>query len=91
MSVDGTIGPATADYIERALDKAEARGAEFVARKFIRGLRRRNFLIVPGFMGRLSLFVKGVAPRLLFLIVDRDLRKAQKKMAGETGKGVQRA
>lgn len=63
---------------------------EYVARAFIRGLKSRKFLIVPGFMGRLSLFVKGVAPNLLFGIVDRDLRKAQKKKDQTSGQGESR-
>ena len=63
------------------------KSADFVARAFVRGLRGRKFLIVPGFMGKLSLLVKGVAPRVLFGIVDSDLRKAQKKMSRESGKG----
>jgi 3-dehydrosphinganine reductase len=63
------------------------KSAEYVARAFVRGLRTRKFLIVPGFMGKLSLFVKGVAPRLLFGIVDSDLRKAQKKMSQNSGQG----
>jgi 3-dehydrosphinganine reductase len=62
------------------------KSAEYVARQFMKGLRRSAFLIVPGFMGRLSLFVKGVAPRLLYGIEDNDLRKAQKKMV-QTGPG----
>jgi len=56
-----------------------AKSADFVARVFVRGLRSRKFLIVPGLMSKLSLIVKGVAPRVIFGIVDRDLRKAQKK------------
>lgn len=55
------------------------KSAEYVARAFLRGLGRKRFLIVPGFMGRLSLLVKGVAPGILFGIVDSDLRKAQRK------------
>ncbi len=52
---------------------------EYVAHALLRGLRHKRFLIVPGFMGRLSLLVKGVAPAILFGIVDSDLRKAQKR------------
>ncbi|MCK4516039.1 MAG: SDR family NAD(P)-dependent oxidoreductase, partial [Spirochaetaceae bacterium] len=66
------------------------KSAEYVAQAFLRGLKGRKFLIVPGFMGRLTLFVKGVAPRLLFGIVDNDLRKAQKRMARTPGQGESR-
>jgi NAD(P)-dependent dehydrogenase (short-subunit alcohol dehydrogenase family) len=57
------------------------RSPEYVARAFVKGLQRRRFLIVPGFMGRLSLIVKGVIPEVLFGIIDSDLRKAQRKLA----------
>ncbi len=66
------------------------KSAEYVARAFLHGLKGRKFLIVPGFMGRLTLFVKGVAPRLLFGIVDNDLRKAQKRMTRTSGQGESR-
>lgn len=61
------------------------KSSEYVARALMRGLRRRKFLIVPGFMGRLTLFVKGVAPRIVFGVTDSDLRKARRKMARESG------
>ena len=63
------------------------KSAAYVAHAFIRGLRSRRFLIVPGLMGKLSLFVKGVAPRIVFGFVDSDLRKAQKKMGQNSGQG----
>lgn len=63
------------------------KSAEYVARALMKGLRRRRFLIVPGFMGRLSLFVKGVLPRLIFKIVDDDLRKARRKMVRNEDQG----
>ncbi|MEE8441700.1 MAG: SDR family NAD(P)-dependent oxidoreductase [Spirochaetia bacterium] len=66
------------------------KSAEYVARAFVRGLRSRRFLIVPGLMARLSLIVKGVAPGLIFGIVDSDLRKAQKKMGQTSGQGESR-
>ena len=66
------------------------KSADYVARGFMRGLRSRKFLIVPGFMGKLSLFVKGVAPGFLFSFVDNDLRKAQKRMGQDAGRGEPR-
>jgi short-subunit dehydrogenase len=63
------------------------KSAEYVASAFMKGLRSSKFLIVPGFMGKLTLFVKGVAPRIVFGIVDSDLRKAQKRMSRKTGQG----
>jgi len=63
------------------------KSAEYVAKALMKGLRGKRFMIVPGFMGRLSLLVKGVLPRLVFKIVDDDLRKAQKKMVQRENQG----
>lgn len=48
-----------------------------VAAAFIKGLRRRSFMIVPGFMSKVSYRLKGIWPGLLFRIVDSDLAKAR--------------
>lgn len=66
---------------------APAKSAEYVAKAFVRGLKSRKFLIVPGIMGKLILLVKGVVPRLIFGFIDSDLRKAQKKMGQLSDQG----
>lgn len=68
-------------------ESVPVKSAEFVAKAFIRGLRGRKFLIVPGVMGKLTHFVKGIAPAIVFGVVDSDLRKARKKMARNQQQG----
>lgn len=57
-----------------------------IAAAFITGLRRRSFMIVPGFMSKISYRLKGIWPGLLFRIVDADLAKARAaKMTAQGG------
>jgi 3-dehydrosphinganine reductase len=58
---------------------------EAVSAAFIKGLRRRGFMIVPGFMSNVSLRLKGIWPGLLFGIIDSDLAKA--RAAKESAQG----
>jgi len=52
-----------------------------VADFFMKGLSKKRFIIIPGFMGRLSWFLKRHAPQLVFGILDGDVKKARRKMS----------
>ena len=52
-----------------------------VARALLRGMERGKFLIVPGFEGKLARVVHCLAPWLVTRIVDRTVRKVQRKRA----------
>ena len=57
---------------------------ERVARSLIRGLRGRRFVILCGFMSRLTDVIHRVAPGLVFGIMDGDVARARKKSPKET-------
>jgi short-subunit dehydrogenase len=59
---------------------------EQVAAAMIKGMERNRFMIVPGFMNRVSYVAKRWFPGLVFSMMDSDARKAQAKM-GSGGKG----
>jgi short-subunit dehydrogenase len=48
-----------------------------VARALIKGMERGEFLIIPGFDGKLTFAVKRLFPGLVDFIMSRDIRKAQ--------------
>jgi 3-dehydrosphinganine reductase len=52
---------------------------EQVAAAMIRGMEQNRFMIVPGFMNRVSWLAKRWLPGLLFSFMDSDASKAQKK------------
>jgi len=58
---------------------------EQVAAAMIKGMERNRFMIVPGFMNRVSYVAKRWFPGLLFSFMDSDASKAQKRK----GSGVQ--
>jgi short-subunit dehydrogenase len=61
---------------------------EQVAAAMIKGMERNRFMIVPGFMNRVSYVAKRWFPGLVFSMMDSDARKAQaKKSAGGQGSG----
>ena len=52
--------------------------AEEVAKNAIIGLNRKKFLIIPGFMGKITFLLKSLFPSLVFSIMDNDVRKTPK-------------
>lgn len=49
--------------------------ADNVAIALLKGIRTNKFMIIPGFMGKLTFILKRFFPSLLFLIMDSDVRK----------------
>lgn len=54
-----------------------------VASALFRGLRRKQFIIIPGTMGKLTYLVKRWAPGLLYRIIDSDAKKAYRRKKNE--------
>jgi short-subunit dehydrogenase len=52
-----------------------------VAAVLLRGLERRRFLILPGFMSRLTWALYRLAPELVHALIDRDVRSVRRKRA----------
>lgn len=52
---------------------------EKVAESLFKGLRRRRFIIIPGFQGKCIYMVKRLFPHLVFALIDADARKAAAK------------
>ncbi|MDY6917551.1 MAG: hypothetical protein SVP26_06340 [Chloroflexota bacterium] len=48
-----------------------------VARALIKGMERRQFLIIPSFDGKFTFAVKRLFPGLVDWMMSRDIRKAQ--------------
>ena len=59
---------------------------EQVAAAMIKGMERNRFMIVPGFMNRVSWLAKRWIPGFLFSFMDSDASKAQKKMQTQNPK-----
>ncbi len=51
---------------------------EKVAKALLKGIKRNKFIIIPGFMGKLSFILKGLFPSLVFSIMDSDVNKIKK-------------
>ena len=51
---------------------------EDVAKTAIKGFKRKRFLIIPGFMGKITFLLKSLFPGLVFMIMDNDVRKTHK-------------
>ncbi len=52
---------------------------EDVAKTLIKGIKRNKFLIIPGFMGKLTFILKSIFPKLVFAIMDGDVRKTHQR------------
>lgn len=57
--------------------------ADAVALSMIKGLGRRRFLVIPGFMSKVTFRLKGVWPGLVFRIMDGDVAKARAAKAAK--------
>jgi len=51
-----------------------------VAAACLKGMSRGRFLIIPGTMSKIVYTLKRTLPRLLYAVIDRDVRTCQKKM-----------
>lgn len=58
---------------------AKIRTPEYVAKALIKGIKKDKFLIVPGFDGKMLLYVKRFFPGLVDIIIDGSIKKARKK------------
>lgn len=56
---------------------------EAVAKNLLKGIRKKRFMILPGFMNKLSFLMKRLFPWLVFMIMDSDIKKVQKKIKEE--------
>ncbi|MGC9313153.1 MAG: SDR family oxidoreductase [Sediminispirochaetaceae bacterium] len=54
-----------------------------VAAALFRGLRRKQFIIIPGTMGKLTYLVKRWIPGLLYRIIDSDAKRAYRRRNNE--------
>jgi len=52
--------------------------ADNVAKALIKGIKTNKFMIIPGFMGKLTFILKNFYPSLIFAIMDSDVRKTYK-------------
>lgn len=52
---------------------------ERVAKTAINGLLRKRFLIIPGFMGKITFILKSLFPALVFKIMDNDVRNTARE------------
>ncbi len=52
--------------------------ADTVARAIIRGIVRRRFLIIVGWINKISFFIKSLFPRICYLVVDKSSRSVKK-------------
>ncbi len=53
---------------------------ETVARVLLKGMRKGKFMILPGGMNKLTYLLKRIFPGLVFMIMDSDIKKVQKKL-----------
>lgn len=60
-------------------ENAKLMSAEAVAKGLIRGLKRNQFLIIPGFDGKLVYFLKRFFPSLIEWVMTATIKKVQKK------------
>jgi len=56
---------------------------EQVAEALFSGLRRKRFLIIPGFMAKLTCVLKRLFPGLVYFIIDSDAKKAYRRKNDE--------
>jgi 3-dehydrosphinganine reductase len=54
-----------------------------VARSLIRGMMKGKFIILSNFMSRLTYFLKRVAPWIIQLFINSDIRRARRKLEGK--------
>ncbi|MCK5153522.1 MAG: SDR family oxidoreductase [Spirochaetales bacterium] len=50
-----------------------------VAKALVKGIKTNKFMIIPGFMGKLTFILKRFFPSLIFAIMDSDVRKIDVK------------
>ena len=50
-----------------------------VAQALLKGMRREKVLIIPGFEGKFTVMAKRLFPGLVEFIMNRDIKKVQKR------------
>lgn len=59
---------------------AKIRSAGYVAKILVKGMKKKKFLIIPGFDSKLTYFTKHLAPSLVDFFMDIQVKKARKKI-----------
>jgi 3-dehydrosphinganine reductase len=57
---------------------AKAMSSDAVAKELICGIRKNTFMIIPGFDGKLTYFLKRFMPFIIDMVMDSAIRKTQK-------------
>lgn len=58
---------------------AKIRSARYVAKALVKGMKKKKFLIIPGFDSKLTYFMKHLTPSLVDFIMDARIIKARKR------------
>jgi 3-dehydrosphinganine reductase len=53
--------------------------ADYVARVMIKGIGKKKFIIIPGFMGKLTYIAKRLLPGIVEAVMDWDIKKVQSR------------
>jgi len=57
---------------------AKIRSARYVAKALVKGMKKKKFLIIPGFDSKLTYYAKHLAPSLVDFLMDARIKKARK-------------
>jgi len=57
---------------------AKAMSSDAVAKELIDGIRKKNFMIIPGFDGKLTYFMKRYMPFIIDMVMNAAIKKTQK-------------
>ena len=61
---------------------AKAMSSDAVAKELICGIRKNTFMIIPGFDGKLTYFLKRHVPFIIDIVMNSAIKKIQKKLGG---------
>ncbi|MFO8048666.1 MAG: SDR family oxidoreductase [Desulfosudaceae bacterium] len=78
LTAENLSKPAETSAISQS---ARTLSPEKVARVMLKGVRRRKFLIIPGFDAKLSVLAKRFCPKLVFWVMDRTVARLHKNTA----------
>lgn len=73
--VENTTKPEETKRISQA---AKIMTSDEVAMGLVNGIKKRKFMIIPGFDGKMSYIVKRLFPWLVEMVMDSDIKKVQK-------------
>jgi len=58
---------------------AKIRSARYVAKALVKGMKKKKFLIIPGFDSKLTYYAKYLVPSLVDFLMDARIKKARKR------------